>query len=166
MKRLIIFLSLIISLYSQAQSGTGKKLFPAKPIGWVSDFENDLTPIWIAYIDSTISGFEKHTSIEIGVVTLSLDSTMISSDKEWNALAMDLFNTWGIGEKDKNNGLLLLVSKKLRRVRIVTGEGIRNKLTDEEAKAIIETIMIPSFKKGLYGQAIDAGLQAIRKELQ
>ena len=100
------------------------------------------------------------TGAQVGVILLnSLDGDTIE-DK-----ATELFNTWGLGDKDKNNGVLMLISKGDRLFRIEVGEGLRNTvLSDRRAADILEQIK-PYCKDGAYNLAVQVGLFEISKKL-
>jgi len=76
-----------------------------------------------------------------------------------------LGRAWGIGEKDKNTGAILLVAPKEREVRIEVGYGLEGELTDAISRAIIEKDILPAFKDGNYEQGIINGTAAILKAL-
>ena len=70
-------------------------------------------------------------------------------------------NYWGVGQKDIDNGLLIVFSKPLRKVAISTGYGTEKVLTDSICKQIIESVMIPNFKNGDYFKGIDNGVDTL-----
>jgi uncharacterized protein len=72
---------------------------------------------------------------------------------------------WGIGQKDKNNGVVLLVAKKERKVRIEVGYGLEGQLTDAISANIIQAIMLPAFKKANFEGGIEDGAKAIIEAL-
>ena len=76
-----------------------------------------------------------------------------------------LGRAWGIGEKDRNTGAILLVAPKERTVRIEVGYGLEGELTDAISRAIIEQNILPAFKDGNYEQGIVNGTAAILKVL-
>lgn len=141
-------------------------LIPDKSTNWVTDRENLLTKEQTFYLDSIIAEHEVQTSNEIAVLIYSPDSSFIKTKEKFEELSLELFNSWGIGKKDKNNGILLFVAPSLRKVRIETGYGLVTKLTNEEAKQIIDTILVPAFKEVEFFKGISAGLQAIIKEIK
>jgi uncharacterized protein len=65
--------------------------------------------------------------------------------------SVGLFEAWGIGKKDINNGILFLVAISDRQCRIEVGYGLENVITDVVAKHIIDEIAIPNFKNNEYG---------------
>ncbi|MBL7743582.1 MAG: TPM domain-containing protein [Chitinophagaceae bacterium] len=163
-----ILLLLAISSCAQGDTVAKKKLedlIPPKPIGWTSDFAGLFTGAQVAYLDSLLAKHEKETSHEIAIVTLQLDSVYFPSVKEFEKFSLALFTKWGIGKKDKNNGLAILISPSLRKARIETGYGLEEKLTDQEARIIMDTIIIPAFKKGEYFTGLVAALRSIIKEI-
>jgi uncharacterized protein len=68
---------------------------------------------------------------------------------------------WAIGQKDKNNGVLLIVAKQERKVRIEVGYGLEGTLTDALAANIIHTVILPEFKRGNFESGVSAGVAAI-----
>ena len=142
------------------------KLIPEKPLGYTSDFENVFSVSQISFLDSIIQVHEKETTNQLAVVTLGLDSATIKSGADFDRFSLLLFRTWGVGQKEKNNGIGILICPKLRKIRIETGYGLNDKLTDSEAKKIIDAIIIPEFKKGDYFTGITNGLLAIFEEIK
>ena len=72
-----------------------------------------------------------------------------------------LFRHWQLGQKGKDNGALLLVAPKERKVRIEVGYGLEGALTDALSKVIITTAVAPQFQKGNFAGGIDAGVDAM-----
>lgn len=68
---------------------------------------------------------------------------------------------WGIGQKGKNNGVLLLVDAGERQVRIEVGYGLEGTLTDAQSFLIIHNVIVPRFRRGDYAGGITAGTDAI-----
>lgn len=152
----------LISLvgYSQTNNGTDFK-FPEN-VGFVNDFEGILTQDQIKVLNDIISKHEKETTNEIAIVT-------IKSFEPYNTLfdySLDLANYWGVGKKEKDNGIAIVLGKQIRQIRIQVGYGLENKLKDEEAKRIIDSIMIPEFKNGDFFTGIEKGLLAVIKEIK
>lgn len=140
--------------------------FPEKPIGYVSDFEKLLTPSQVQYLDSIIGAHEKQTTNQVAVVTLDLDTTRIKTADDLTQFSTQLFNRWEVGQKDKNNGIGILIAENLRQIRINVGSGLESKLTNEEAKDIIQRLITPRFKEQDYFSGISNGLQAVFKEIE
>lgn len=132
-----------------------------KPIDFVNDFEKILTKQEVKELTKIILRHEKKTTNQISIVTVK----SISPYKEMFDFSFDLGNYWGVGQKDKNNGVLIVVSKELRKIRIQNGEGIEKILTDEETKTIIDNEMIVEFKNDNYFEGLKKGLESIIIEL-
>lgn len=107
-------------------------------------------------LESLLARQETGSTDQVVVVTLkSLQGTTVED------YGYQLGRHWGIGQKDKNNGVLLIVAPNERKVRIEVGYGLEGKLTDATAKIIIETKIVPAFKDGRFAEGIISGAQAI-----
>ena len=165
-RSIYILVLLFVASFTSCQESKFKPLIPAKPIGWVSDFEKLFTDEQIRTLDSIIGKFAAGSSNEIAIVTLALDSVAIKTVKDFEQFSLALFNQWGIGKKEKNNGVVILISQKLKRIRIEVGYGLEAKLTNAKAKIVIDTIVIPAFKRLQYFEGTLKGLLEIIKEIQ
>jgi uncharacterized protein len=74
-------------------------------------------------------------------------------------------NHWGVGRKEEDDGVVLFVAPNDRKVRIEVGLGLEDELSDEEAKAIVDVAILPSFKEGKFATGINAGVSAIIAEI-
>ncbi len=107
-------------------------------------------------IEPKLADLEAKSGIQLVVATItSLDG------QEIEPYANELFRTWKLGEKDKNNGVLLLVAPNEHRVRIEVGYGLEGTLTDALSKVIITNAMTPRFKTGDFGGGIARGVDDI-----
>lgn len=99
---------------------------------------------------------ERTTTNQVVVITLpSLQGTSIED------FGYQLGRHWGIGQRDKNNGVILLVAPNERRMRIEVGYGLEGTLTDALSKIIIERRMRPAFRDGRMEDGIVSGTEAI-----
>lgn len=129
---------------------------PAKPNTLVNDYTQTLKTNELSLLENKLVAFNDSTSTQIAVVLIqSLEGYDISD------YAVTLFRAWGIGGKDKDNGILLLISKGDRKVWITTGYGVEGALPDAIAKRIVEQEIKPSFKEGNFYEGIDKGTDAI-----
>ena len=92
--------------------------FP-KPIGYVNDFENVLSLEEVTKLENLLINYEKQTYNELVIVTISKTENEIDFD----TYALDLSKNWGVGKRGKDNGLVLVISNQLGRIRICTGTG-------------------------------------------
>ncbi|MFQ2824825.1 MULTISPECIES: TPM domain-containing protein [Aeromonas] len=107
-----------------------------------------------------LAAFEKRSGIQLVVVSVdSLDGETIEE------YGYQLGRHWGIGQKGKNNGVLLLIAQDERKVRIEVGYGLEGALPDAIAANIIHGRILPAFKRGDMVAGIMAGSQSIMKAL-
>ena len=129
--------------------------FPALT-GRVVDQANVIQLDTRSAIEQKSADLEEKSGIQLVVATVnSLEG------QEIEPYANELFRKWGLGEKQKNNGVLLLVAPNERRVRIEVGYGLEGTLTDALSKVIISNAMAPRFKAGNFGEGISRGIDDI-----
>ncbi|HLH88251.1 MAG TPA: TPM domain-containing protein [Xanthobacteraceae bacterium] len=129
--------------------------FPALT-GRVVDEADILDPATRSALAAILAGLEEKTSDQIVVATVpSLQGDSIE------VYANRLANRWGLGQKDKNNGVLLLVAPSERKVRIEVGYGLGSTLTDGVAKYIIDQAILPRFRSGDMTGGVTAGITDI-----
>lgn len=128
------------------------------------DVVQDYSQLFSAEEKQTLSekiiNYEKKTTNQICVYTI--DSLPQNTNSLYYAtnLAMEL----GVGTKDKNNGLLLLISKYDRKIAIATGTETEKTITDLIANEIITTTIVPKFKENLYFKGVSNSLDSIIKK--
>jgi len=148
MKRSIylICLALFVTLSAVSQNIPE----PMKPARLVNDFAGIFTESERAQLESNLVAFDRKTSTQIAIVTVStLDGDAISS------YAVKLFNKWGIGgDSKKSNGALILIKPKTNKERggvfISVGYGLEGAVPDILAGRIVDYDILPSFKAGDY----------------
>ena len=129
--------------------------FPALT-GRVVDQANIIQADTRAAIEQKSAELEEKSGIQLVVATVnSLEG------QEIEPYANELFRKWGLGEKKKNNGVLLLVAPNERRVRIEVGYGLEGTLTAALSKVIISNAMTPRFKAGNFSEGISRGVDDI-----
>ena len=107
-------------------------------------------------LTTKLKDLEDKTSIQLVVVTLP--SLRGSPIEEWG---LTLGRSWGIGQKGKDNGALLIVAPSDRELRIEVGYGLEGTLPDATANAIIRNVIVPRFKNGNMAGGISDGADAI-----
>jgi uncharacterized protein len=124
--------------------------------GRVVDAANVLNSQAQAALETKLKDLEDKSGIQLVVATVpSLDG------QEIEPYANDLFRAWKLGEKQKNNGVLLLVAPHEHRVRIEVGYGLEGTLTDAISKLIITNAMVPRFKMNDFAGGVDRGVDDI-----
>jgi uncharacterized protein len=165
-KLLAIFLLapclLAASLATRAQDVPPKPNPPTR----VNDFAHVLTGDQISTLEQKLVAYNDSTSSDIVVVTVN-DVGSGSIDE----YATKILNTWGVGEKKRDNGIVILADIKDRQVFIAVGTGLQGAIPDVTAKAIIENEIVPNFKGGGsdnyyrgFDQATDALIKAAAGE--
>jgi uncharacterized protein len=124
--------------------------------GWVSNPDGILSQDDVNSINVMISSVENASTAQIAVVVLRSIGDQVPKD-----FANQLFNKWGIGQKGKNNGLLLLVVMEPKRWEFETGYGLEGDLPDVTLFRIGEQLMVPFFKQEQYGLGIIAAIRKI-----
>jgi uncharacterized protein len=129
--------------------------FPALT-GRIVDQANVIPAATRNALEAKLAELETKSGIQLVVATVSsLDG------QEIEPYANELFRTWKLGEKTKNNGVLLLVAPNQRRVRIEVGYGLEGTLTDALSKVIITNAIAPRFKTGDFGDGVSRGVDDI-----
>jgi len=120
------------------------------------DFAGILQPDQKNAIEGILSGMEQQTGAQgAAVVVDSLEGGQIDD------FANKLFKKWGIGQKDKNNGIMLLVAVKDRKARIEVGYGLEPILPDALAGRILDEQLFPAFKQGNYAEGLTQAARRI-----
>jgi uncharacterized protein len=147
---LVLFL-LLLALPAHA----AEPRFPALA-GRVIDEAGILPPAAVDRLTGMLAAHEQATGEQVVVVTLaSLQGYEIEE------FGYRLGRAWGIGQKDKNTGALLIVAPKERAVRIEVGYGLEGRLTDAQSRAIIERDILPAFRRGDLPAGVLAGTASI-----
>ncbi len=125
--------------------GIAHALTLPKPGGYVNDFANLYSEQFEHQLETDLESFDKKTTSEVSVVTVT-DLQEITIDD----YAVRLFEEWKIGKKGKDNGVLLLIAKTEREVRIEVGYGLESQITDSRAGRTIREVITPHFRKDDY----------------
>ncbi len=159
---LLISLVFFLANCSNSQNESYWEKLP-DPLSWVNDFENVLTETEEKSLDSLIADYEARSSVEISVVSIPQFAT---EAERFDELTLHIAQTWGIGKKEKNNGILIGFSDSHHRIRIQNGLGTEKYLSDERTKQIIEEKLIPDFKSRNYYKGLFACIEALKQELK
>ena len=124
--------------------------------GRVVDNAGLIDPATEQALVAKLEAFEKKGSDQIVVATIaSLDGEAIEP------YANRLFRAWGLGQAGENNGILLLIAKNDRKMRIEVGYGLEGTLTDLHSKLIIENDLVPAFRAGDFAGGISKAVDDI-----
>lgn len=153
MKKLLVFFIAI----ALASGMTAQEIQPRPtPPRAVNDFGDFLEPFQEEALEQKLRAYNDSTSSAIIIVTVpSLEGYAIAP------LALKYSREWGIGQKGKDNGVLILVAKKEKKARIEVGFGLEGAIPDITAKRIIEDEMLPNFRADDYYAGFDAAVDAL-----
>ncbi len=133
---------------------------PIYPPRLVNDFAGILNESQKATLEKVLVDYNDSTSTQILVITVSSLEGM-----DANLYAYKIGESWGVGQKGKNNGIVFLIKPKIKdsvgQVAISVGYGLEHVVTDALSKRIIEQVIIPYFKENDYYGGILAGTKAI-----
>jgi uncharacterized protein len=124
--------------------------------GHVNDYAAMLSPERAAALEQQLIDFEKSDTTQIVVLTVPTLSGEILEE-----FSIRVAEAWKIGQKGVDNGVILLVAKAERKVRIEVGRGLEGKLTDLVSGRIIRSEIAPKFKTGDFDGGITAGVKAL-----
>lgn len=151
MTRLLMILAFVLSATAAlAQS------YPEYNSTTVNDYAGLLDDASKARLSEQLNDLRKETGVEMTVLTLSRQA-MFAPDQTLEQFATGLFNEWGIGNKTSNDGVLVLILKTDRAMRIELGGGY-GRDWDRTAAKVINRSFLPAFKEDRYQAGIEAGV--------
>lgn len=157
-KAIFVCLALVGAWISGAQIAHGQMPVPPVPSeGYVLDQTQTLSNEQIADLNRQITAYRERTSVQLAVLMVP----EIAQDDYLERFSLNVARTWGIGEKGKNNGALLLIAKNDRRMRIEVGTGLEGDLTDVRAGRIIRDRIAPEFRQDKYYEGIASGIEGM-----
>ena len=158
----IPLLALLLSgtLGLQAQDLQAQQLDFPELTGRVVDQADLLDQATESRLSEQLAAHEAATTEQLVVATLpDLQGVTIEE------YGYQLGRHWGIGQEEKDNGALLIVAPKERKVRIEVGYGLEGRLTDAQSSVIINRILTPAFREGDYTRGITEGVEAMIRVL-
>lgn len=155
-KQVVLIIAILFAFAARSQQIPEKQ----NPPRLVNDFAGMFDPSFVQNLENQLVAFAKETSTQVAVVTVpTLDGTDAAD------YAFKLGEKWGIGQKGKNNGVLILLKPKMGNERgqvfIATGYGLEGAVPDAYAKRIVDKEMIPRFKQGDYAGGVQGAVQVI-----
>lgn len=158
--RLALLLLLLLGLAAPgAAVARATPEFPALT-GRVVDEANLLEPAAEARLTEKLAALEQARGDQLVVVTLSS-----LRGREIEDYGYRLGRTWGLGSAERDNGVMLIVAPEERKVRIEVGYGLEGVLTDAFSALVIQTRILPEFRKGAFEAGIEAGADEIIAQL-
>lgn len=150
-----LLLALAVGLSSPAAAADGIPARP-EPFTFVTDQANLLSAADAKKLESGLRKYADNTGTQVVVVTVpSLNGTKAAD------YARQLGTAWGVGQRDKNNGIVVLLSGKEHQMSIEAGSGLRSAITPELTQRVMSQDMAPAFKQGNYFAGLRKGLSAL-----
>ncbi|WP_101775994.1 TPM domain-containing protein [Pasteurella oralis] len=126
------------------------------PFQYVNDYTKTLSAQEKVLLENKLVDYGRETSSQIAVVIIPS-----VGEYEISQYAFELGDKWGVGRKQLNNGVLMLVAKNDRKIFIAVGQGLEGVLPDAFLAQVIRNTITPYFKQGQYAQGINHGLDYI-----
>ena len=134
---------------------------PKRPSGYVTDTADLISPQTEAQLEELLVNYNIQTSNQVVIATFpSLEGEALED------FSIRLAEAWKIGQKEKDNGVIFLIFKNDRKMRIEVGYGLEGAIPDALAGQIISQVVAPQFEQGNYEQGIISGIGAIMKAAQ
>ena len=128
------------------------------PQGYVNDYASVLKPETKTQIEQLAAQLQQTTGIELAVVTVpTLEGSTVED------YSVKLFGAWGIGQKQKDNGLLFLIAPAERKAHIEVGYGLEGTLNDAKAARLLRDFLVPRAKEGNLDEGIKETSAALFK---
>ena len=158
MIRRLLFTSLLLLILSF--TGWAQGDFPEKPNPprLVNDFSKTLSEQEVSQLERKLLAYNDSTSSQVSIVLINSVGPYDISD-----YAFQLGDRWGIGRKDRDNGILILAAMKDRKVFIATGYGMEGAIPDILAKRIVDQLIVPNFREENYYAGLDEATDMIFK---
>ena len=129
--------------------------------GRVNDTADMIPPETELRIEEKLAALEEATGAQMAVLTIaSLEGEAIEE------YSLEVAETWGLGRAEQDDGVLMLIARDDRKMRIEVGYGLEGDLTDAQAGRILNNILRPAFRAGDFGGGIEGGVDAVIGTLQ
>jgi uncharacterized protein len=146
----------VVALLVAAGTRAAEAPIPAPPARWVTDTVGLLDRALIARLDARLEGYEKQTGHQV-VVWIGASS----GDTPLDDFAVRTFEKWKPGRKGLDDGLLLIVLARDRKIAIEVGYGLEDRVPDAKASRIINEVMVPRLKANDPNGAVSGGVEAL-----
>lgn len=157
------FLLSVLLIGSLCLSAQDKKKYPngvPAPTGFNNDYEKIFTTKQCAVLESTLKKIsaDKKADVQMCVVTMG---PAVAGSRNIDTLLLQIANVWGVGQKNKNNGVMIGISVFHKVLRIYPGTGMSKRLPDTKVREIINKQALPYFKQAKYYEGTLAAVTAL-----
>jgi uncharacterized protein len=152
MKKIILILSFFLFFLSSIVQAL--EVPPLR--SYVNDYAGMISPTIRERLEGELKGFEQSDSTQLVILTIpSLEGDPIET------FSIKVGEVWKIGQKAKDNGIIVIVAKQERKIRVEVGRGLEGRLTDLLAGRIVDLVITPRFKRGDFDDGFQAGISAL-----
>lgn len=145
--------SALISLFTAALVSFASAAVPSKSLVNVNDYAGVLTTAQVRSLQATVDSYKPKTIFAV-VIVKDMEGQEIFN------YSQEIFDKWGIGNKQDNNGILIVIALKERKIRIHTGYGMEATLPDHVTQSIIKKA-VPDLGKGRYFEGLKIMIQEL-----
>jgi uncharacterized protein len=150
LRQILLFLFMSLSAHAQG--------LPEPLSSTVSDFADLLPPEVEARVVDALTKGRQETGVHVAVVMMDRIADYGGAGQRIEDYAKTLFNSWGVGDAGRNDGILILVARSDREMRIALGAGYPV-IWDNAAQRVIDRYFLPEFRADRYAAGIEAGVQ-------
>lgn len=158
MNKRSFFLLLVLLISSFLAFAQGDFPEPPNPPRLVNDFTNTLSESERSALENKLVAYNDSTSTQISIVLIRSVGPYDISD-----YTFQLGEKWGIGRKDKDNGMLILAAMEDRKVFMATGYGLEGAIPDAVANRIVDNVIVPAFKSESYYEGLNQATDMVIK---
>lgn len=157
MKKLAVIIFLLVSVCAFAQID---KIIPDRPAPprLVNDFANVLTAEQVDVLERKLVAYDDSTSNQVAIVTIQTTNDYAIDD-----VALGILRKWGVGSREKDNGIVILAAIADRKIWIATGYGMEGVIPDITAQSIIDHDVLPNFRSQNYYRGFDEAVNSIMR---
>ena len=146
----------VLSAFLFFHSGLAAAQSYPQPDGYVTDQAGLIQDADRQRVVAWVQELQEKTGAQVAVVTVAT-----IGQETIEGYAAKLFEKWGVGQKKKDNGVLLVIAAQEHRLRVEVGYGLEGALTDAQSSGIINNVIVPQFKVGQFSVGITKGVWAI-----
>ena len=159
--RTAVVLTLLLAVALLGFAAAADPVYPDRPATRVNDFAGLLTSSQRTELERALADFERRTTNQLLVATFQSTDGGVPED-----ITIRLAEKWKVGTRDNDNGLILVVFVKERKVRFEVGYGLEGALPDALAIQIIRSEVTPRFRQNDYAGGIAAGMSAAMRAIE
>jgi uncharacterized protein len=161
MSKIVCLCLVIIVLLALGSTKVGAQAGYPRPVDkYVNDYAEVLESKDEQTLRARLYDLDTYRGIEVTILTIDSIRDYDTGDETIESFATNLFNVWGIGDKERNEGVLILVAKSDQKIRIELGRGYGSGV-NQAMQRVIDEKMVPHFRQADYSRGVIAGTEAV-----